>query len=224
MRMRFIVSFIATVTGCTASPSYVFRPTPQAALEDAPGDLDGQAAATYPVPADHPRGEIKLATLELARMRLPKGRDGQPIRALHVRVVVHNGDKQLWTVDTSAFTGDFGSVRAGSPVLALLDGAEMELAVLMPGETRTIDLYYELPTSVDERAAAPSLQVKWSVRTPGRLIAQGRTGFEGHEVPPPTPVPIDPKQVAKQLARSLPDDGMPQPSRGDATPGSSWRN
>src|SRR5690348_13394179 len=108
MGLRSSAALIALVTGCASSPSYVFRPSAQTARADAPGTLDGHAAAAYPVPAQSPRGEVKLAPLGVVFLVFPDASDTLPVRGLHVRMVVRNGDRGPWSVDTSTQTADLG--------------------------------------------------------------------------------------------------------------------
>jgi hypothetical protein len=75
----------------------------------------------------------------------------------------------------------------------------------MPDDTRTIDLYYELPPALAGAAAIPSVRVGWRVTTPSGLVAREMSAFERHDLPPP-PVPrVDTKKMLRQLAAVRPE-------------------
>ena len=196
MRILSVVALSAIVTACATSPRYAYRPTAQSAREDAPGDLDGLAAAGYPVA----RGDVRIAAVGMATAQLRKGRTA---RALEVRMVVHNGSRDVWivqSIDQHATINDAQEELA--PVLARCDGDVMPEAVLMPNDTRTIDLYYELPAPLADAKTIPSVRVAWRVATPSGVVAQRTTGFERFERPPEPEPPVDLHAIRRQLAEA----------------------
>jgi hypothetical protein len=206
MRITSGVALAALVTACAASPRYEYRPTRDTALEDAPGDVDGHAAADYRVPKIVPRGDVQVATLGVATTRLPDGGGARTGRALHVRMKVHNGSGEPWEVDASDQRATINRTLHLQPALATCDGDVMPLAVLMPGDRRTIDLYYELPPRLVAAATIASVRIDWRVVTPSGVLASDSTAFERHDVPPPPPrAPPDPKKMVKRLAQSRPE-------------------
>jgi hypothetical protein len=199
MRILSVIALTAFVTGCAASPRYAYRPTAQSAAEDAPGDLDGLAAAGYPVA----RGDVRIAAVGIATARLHNGRAA---RALEVRIVVHNGSRDVWiveSIDQRATVND--AHEELEPVLARCDGDVMPEAVLMPDDTRTIDLYYELPPSLADGKTVPSVRVAWRVATPSGVVAQKTTAFERYARPPDPEPPVDLRAIRRQLADSRPE-------------------
>jgi len=219
MRALFILASTAIVTGCVVvPPDYAYFPTAKTLQEDAPGDLDGHAAASYPIPADHPRGEVSVAALRIGDVKLPSNPKGRRVATFAVRMVVHNADQELWTIDTAYTTGILEGGRREPPLFSTVDGQPMEMVVLMPCDTRTVDLYYELPAERAKKAAkSASFGVDWRVETPERVIARGATWFERHDGLRPRPVPPTPQQMTKKLEES--DDGMAPPLGRAEAPG-----
>ncbi len=218
MRTWSFVILAALVTSCASSPRYTYHPTAQTAREDAPAKVGGYVAADYHVP----RGEVRVAALGLTRVNLPDRARLRSVRAFQVRMVVHNGDEQPWVVNANRQQAVIEGSHHEGPVSSTCDGQVMGIAVLMPGETRTVNLYYELAARAP---ALPSVRVEWSVATPARVIARRSTAFEPHAIPRPRlPVPRpDPKAAARQLERSR-TEPMPLPGRAEATGWPSWRD
>ncbi|MCU1280485.1 MAG: hypothetical protein JWM53_4031 [bacterium] len=182
MRTRSVVAVAALVSACGASPRYTYRPIGE--IQNVPG------------------GDVRVATLGVTTTKLPAGKHAREARTLHVRMVVHNGGGEVWTVDGIDQRATINGSLHETPVLARCDGDAMPLAVLMPGDTRTIDLYYELPPPLVDAAAIPSVQIDWRVATPPGVLARETSAFERHDVPPP-PIPApDPRKLSKQLAQS----------------------
>jgi hypothetical protein len=228
MRASSLVWLAALVTGCAAATSSsVYTPSPEAALEDAPGDLAGHAAATYPVPTKTPHGDVRVAVVGFTTIGAFRAR---PVQALKVRMMVHNDDRELWTMDTTVQKGSINAAPGNATttarlMLALCDGHRVPLVVVMPGDTRTVDLYYELPPSVPQESAIRSFRVDWRIDTPGGLLASHVTPFDRHDVPRPVrppPKPVDPMNAEQE--RATRDDGIPQPGRAEANGWPSWRN
>jgi hypothetical protein len=194
MRALSVVALAALVTSCASAPRYSYRPTAETLREDAPGAVDGNAAADYPVPRNQPQGDVQVAAVGVAQRRL------------HVRMVVRNSGDEPWTVDGFEQKAVVDGNRRQEPAMAICDGQEMPLAVLMPGDTRTVDLYYELPPRLTGAAAIPSVRVDWRVRTPSGVLERQTSAFERHElVPPRAPVtPAAPRRIARAEAAGWP--------------------
>lgn len=202
MRIAFAAVALATaVTGCAASSGYAYRPTAQTAREDAPAEVAGAKAAAYRVPEVAPRGDVQVAALGVTRDKL-----------LHVRMIVRNAGGEPWTVDAADQLVAIDGASRLRLAQARCDGDVMSLLVVMPGESRTLDLYYELPAPARATAAIPSVRVEWRVSTPSGALASNRTAFERHELPPPPVPPPDPKKMAHDLAETRHDwgSGCPQ--------------
>lgn len=179
MRVQSLVVALALVAGCAPMRNFVYGPTPPTKRADAPGQIDGHAATTYPVPADDPRGEVELAVERLTTVQEPDGRHWRKAHVVVVRMVVHNRDTEVWSVDSGAIDAIFGGTRHAYPIHAYYDGKPLRVLVLEPGETRSIDLYYELPAKI----ARPSVVVEWRVFTPSGGILRSTTSVARRETP-----------------------------------------
>jgi hypothetical protein len=185
MRVPSLVAAFAIVCGCAPMRNFVYGPTPPMKRADAPGQIDGHAAMTYPVPVEDPRGDVQLAAERLATVSEPDGRHWHKTRVLVVRMVVRNRDTEVWSIDTSALDAVLGGSRHEYPIRAYADGQPLWVLVIEPGETRSIDLYYELPAKV----ARPALGVEWRVLTPTGSITRRTVSFARHEAPRPPDAP-----------------------------------
>lgn len=164
----FVVALAVAAVGCAPVRSYVYGPTPPTRRADAPGQIDGHPAMTYRVPAADPRGEVELAVARLTSVHEPE-LDGPKVRVIVVRMIVHNRDRQPWCVDSGTLDAVLDGARHEYPIRAYADGQPLWVVVLEPGETRTVELYYELP----DGAARPSIGVEWRVSTPSGAFTTG---------------------------------------------------
>jgi hypothetical protein len=207
MRMLTLVTLTLLAYGCVPKPKYVYK----------------QA-----LPSGDPR--VKISTMGITGIKLDEGFKTWPVRALHVRIVVHNDSKDVWTMEAWRQKALISGTVHAEPTVATVDGKQMELAVFEPGDTRTFDLYYELPPKVDTAAEIPDFHVDWRIDTPGRMIASSDTSFTRYDVvkpprpPKPRPKPVDPHQTAKQLQPKPSEDGMPEPGRAESTGYPSYRD
>src|SRR3982751_2008523 len=93
--MRKLAVVPLLVLGCSGSPRWAYRPTPATALADAPATVEGHAAAGYRLP--HGEGELSLVGVGDAKP--PHEPTARPQPMVQVRMLVHNGDQGVWTVD-----------------------------------------------------------------------------------------------------------------------------
>jgi len=218
MRKLAVVTLLAL--GCSGSSRWAYRPTAATALADAPATIDGHAAARYQLA----HGDVELTTVGIHDEK-PPGERKQPM--VHLRMIVHNGDQGVWTVSPFEQVAFVGGPTREAPRFALCDGQDVAPAVLLPGETRTLDLYYLLPPGPRPKTLPP-VDVDWRVRTPAAVIARATSDFEAFQVPRPVIVlpPPDPRKLARALDgapsdRSRIDRGaaLPPPARGDIAGG-----
>jgi hypothetical protein len=174
----------ALLAGCGSTYSY-YAPTKEAAARDAPMVVDGQQAAAYQVPVGgDPRGEVRVAFVGVERIRAR--RDFHP-RVVHVRMIVHNDDTGIWTVQPYEQLARLDHTNGVTPLFTLTDGiAGIPTVVAFPGDTRIVDLYYQLPDDLKVEKLA-EVRVDWHVATPFRLIAREDTPFERRTVTHPAP-------------------------------------
>jgi hypothetical protein len=170
MRVRSLVAVLAIVSGCSPIRSYVYGPTPPTGPADADGRIDGHAAVSYRVPPDDPHGELALA---VQRVTDVKGRGRHKVHAVVVRMVAHNRDGDVWSIECGAIDAVIDGGRHEYPIRATSEGESVWMVVLEPGETRTIDLYYELPAKI----AKPKIAVDWRVLTTSGTITRATTSL-----------------------------------------------
>lgn len=213
--MRAIVPLAFLAVACTA-PRYSYRPTAATAKADAPATIEGHAAAAYPVQ----HGELELAALGVETMRPPwKGAHQQPM--IHVRMILRNGTREIWVVDGADQNAIIAGRAPEEPRYSTIDSVNTQPGVIMPNESRRMDLYYPWPSGLRPQKKLPPVIVEWRVRTPARVIAQASTAFEPHAIPKPVIIvpPPDPKEMAKELdTRPRPSAPPPAPDR-DGIPG-----
>ena len=181
MRAPSLVAALAIVAGCASVRNFVYGPTPQTKGADPPGQIDGHAAATYQVPPDDPHGEVQLAAERLTTVKEPDGHGSRQVHVIVVRMIVHNRDTEVWEIDGPGLDAVVDGARHEYPIRTYSNGQEVGPVVLEPGETRSIDLYYELPT----KAAKPTIAVEWRVQTPSASITRSTTALARHEAVPP---------------------------------------
>jgi hypothetical protein len=176
--MRSLLMFLALVAACAETPRYSYRPT------------DAATATATTSDGGVPSGAVQVSVVGVPRGGL-----------VHVRMVVHNADGEVWeleALDQHALVDGRGNLI---PRYTRCDGVEMSTVVLMPGDTRTFDLYYALPSHV---GTTPPVYIDWRVRTPARVVARRTTAFAPHELPPPpkvAPMKLDPRTLAGEVPR-----------------------
>jgi hypothetical protein len=181
MRAQSLVAALAIVAGCAPVRNYVYGPTPQTRRADPPGQIDGHAAATYRAPLDDPPGEVQLAAERLTTMKERDERGSRQVHVVVVRMVVHNRDHEVWSIDSGGLDAVLDGARHEYPIRADSNGKQVGVVVLEPGETRSLDLYYELPT----KDARPTIAVEWRVQTPSASITRTTTALSRHDAAPP---------------------------------------
>jgi len=136
--------------------------------------VEGRAGAEYPVPADAPRGSVRVSS----DGALDVGNEDERMRALHARVVVTNRSDVPWTFDVREPRAIIdGEERAAAFATAGAD-AETPVVTIAPGAVRAIDLFFPLDGSSDE---VPLFELRWRL-TAGAAPVQERTPFERVDV------------------------------------------
>jgi hypothetical protein len=141
-------------------------------------NVSGAPVALYPIPAAAPHGEVRVATLGIATLQ--PGRDAaEHVRALHVRLIVTNDDDRgAWELDTREQAGFLERYGRSRPAFASSTSGRPPLVTIVPGASVAVDLYYPLPTPMQEAAHVPFFEVLWRVQTPGKAVTE-RTSFQG---------------------------------------------
>ena len=231
MRRTLVLCALAAVA-CARSPHWAYHPTTDH-VKPIPGRTAADhAAVRYPLA----HGEVTIATVGIVPITPADNPAGSAEPMLQVRMVVHNADQNLWTVSAPDQVAEIEGVGKTLPRFASCDGQDMGVAVLAPGDARTVDLYYEMPWMRVPPDRPPAVTVDWRVRTPADVVARAATEFQPRR-PQPAPRPPKPRKVAvatpppdpHQMARALdgdPRDGhraagaaLPPPARNDIAGG-----
>lgn len=155
--------------GCAAGHRGVFHPTEQATAVER-----GQIAARYPVPPEAPRGDVRIASMGLAKVRDEQGHKKLAIR---VRMVVSNdGGAAPWSVSPAAVLLDHPTAGTIAPARMEAATGDDGLVAIARGQAREVDLYYHLP-GAEHPADLHRFDVLWTVDTDVRPVSE-RTPFE----------------------------------------------
>lgn len=95
--------------------------------------------------------------------------DGAVITTLHVRAVIASATRDLpWAVDASAARVELACGQI-APAFVNADVATLPIAILDPGERRTIDLYFPLP-DLPDRGGPVRFALTWPISAPARVV------------------------------------------------------
>lgn len=175
-----VVAGAVVLSGC-APERYAYAPVTTSSAE-----IEGASAAVYGVPADAPRGEVRVAMLGVAAAPALGGAQETRSRAIHVALAVSNRADEAWTIDPSEQRLTFIAKRERSDVYAMTSDAARAGPVLVPARsTRVIDLYFALPIQLEKESAPPPFELRWTVHAGSQAITQ-RTPFQRFLVAPTT--------------------------------------
>ncbi len=167
MRQLAPMALIAvTVAACAHEPLHA-----PASERSAPG------AVSYTLP---PGGDVAIAIRGYDRVTR-RAYDQTSFPAVRVQMTLANRGTQPWTVrptEQIAFIEDYGpSMPAAVSTRAL---------VVAPGETRTIDLLYPVPSPGFAQTPPRRLSLQWRVRLPGGVVGdRARLDRELAAIAPP---------------------------------------
>ena len=112
-------------------------------------------------------GGLELASQGVAELRTD---DGFTHPALHIRAAIANTTRNLpWALDASQARVELTSGQI-APAFVNSDVATLPVAILDPGERRTIDFYFPLPSDVADRGGPVSFALTWAIHAPGRVV------------------------------------------------------
>lgn len=164
------------LAGC-GSADYAYVPAHAPTAE-----VGGRVAADYPIPAQSPKGDMRVLSYGLVSAATDTGANARP--ALHVRLVVTNSSARPWSIDTR----EQQITVAGQPATGVAfasagpGGAPPPIVDVAPGKSRTIDLFFPAPPDLDDDASAlPEFDLHWRLNT-GEAILVGSTQFDRTEV------------------------------------------
>ncbi len=162
-----------------AGRKYIYRPVTNTGAEVA-----GWPAASYAIPPETPRGDIRLATLGIVDITPAGASEDVTVRALHLREVIANNSDKPWIVDTREQRVALANDGESRAAYATADpGTPPPVIEVPPGGKRTLDLFFPLPPRFEDAGELPAFDVIWTVRTEARPVT-ARTPFERLEVRP----------------------------------------
>jgi hypothetical protein len=168
--MALVTGTLALASGCAHEFTYV--PT-------GPGAAGGPAAR-YPIPPGAPQGEVYVTSFGLTDLDVGPGRPGT---MLHARLAVSNGSGMPWTVDGR----QQGLTVPGQPpqgaAFLNTDAGAGPVYQVGPGRTNVFDLYYALPSPLDNPRNLGGFTLDWNVNAGGQVAAE-RTSFQRSEGAP----------------------------------------
>lgn len=181
MRRFIAVVGLSILFGC-ASDRYTYAP-----VFTTGADVSGEPAATYPIPPEAPRGDVRVATFGIAPLR-SQGLEDSTLQAIHMALVVSNRSDETWSVDAAeqrvVLTG------AGTPQSSIdattIEGTRPPSVEIPARTTKWVDLLFPLPFGLQNARAIPSFDAIWTVRVGSRAITK-RTPFERFLAERPSP-------------------------------------
>jgi hypothetical protein len=174
MRFPYILFTSSLLVAC-APKEYVYQPVSNLQADV----VAGRPAADYAVPGAAPRGTARIASFGFADIKPAGASDESALRALHLRMIVANDSDQTWRVDTRAqglILANDGESRAA---YATADGTGTPppIVTVAPKAKRTIDLFFPLPSTMQQAEQLPAFDAVWSVQTDKEIVTR-RTAFE----------------------------------------------
>src|ERR1044071_1161144 len=110
---------------------------------------------------------LQLASYGVAELTTD---DGTAFSTLHVRAVIVNTTRDLpWALDASKARIELASEQI-APAFVNSDVPTLPIAILDPGEQRTIDFYFPVPSDLAERGGPMSFALSWAINTPARIV------------------------------------------------------
>ena len=180
MRNLFLLCLLALVAGCT-SGRYYYQPAEQATAFSA-----GHPSAHYviPPPPATKEGDVRVTSFGITEVDLNDDRN--PVEALHVRLIIANeSGSQAWTLNTRQTQVELpGARRAIAPTYVNANDTTVPSVRIPPGASRTVDLYYTLPSGFEDEDEVPRFDVIWRLQTDEQWVVE-RTPFERREIERP---------------------------------------
>lgn len=112
-------------------------------------------------------GGLELASQGVAELTTD---DGSVHSALHVRAAISNTTRNMpWAVEASQARVELASGPI-APAFVNSEVATLPVVILDPGERRTIDFYFPLPSDVADRGGPVSFALTWAIHAPVRVV------------------------------------------------------
>lgn len=179
---------LACVVVACSPTRYAFVPaTPTTTL------LYEHAAADYPIPADTPRGDLRVASYGFEVLSSADAPD-QRLSTLHLRLFVSNSGAQPWSLDTReqqlAIDGHGTSTPAFATASPEPSGTAPPIVSVAPSGSRLVDLFFPLPDGIDGATALPTFQLTSKLHTDAGVVTE-TTPFERIETGAHSPYAYD---------------------------------
>jgi hypothetical protein len=149
-QLAWIVLAAVTLAGCAHEPI-----NPPASERSTPGEV------SYSLHSD---GDVSLAVVGYDQI-VRRAVNQTSFPALHVLMTLTNRGTQPWTVHPAeqiAFIEHYGpSMPAAVSDRPLL---------IAPGETRTLELFYPVPSAAFAQLPPQRISLQWRVRMPGGIV------------------------------------------------------
>jgi hypothetical protein len=162
-----IIALLGALGLSACEGNHVHRPPANAIARVA-----GHLPASYQIPLEHPRGDVRIASSGVSNLESKAANDS--LRAIHVRMVVTNNDLRAWTVDARQQLIDLAGHGLSAPAFVSSDAdpADLPLVTIPVGCARTVDLFYLLPTGLQHAAKIPEYDALWRVSTASQLVEE----------------------------------------------------
>jgi hypothetical protein len=128
----------------------------------------------YDVPTSSPHGQVAISSFGVSELQVGEQQQQQPIRFLQLRMKVTNkDDTQPWTVDVRQQLLSLPNEGQSQPAFINVDQRDLPNLTVPVGQTRTIDLYYALPQTLQAATQpVPASELIWHVQASGQTIAE----------------------------------------------------
>jgi hypothetical protein len=114
------------------------------------------------------RAGLQLSSLGIAELRTD---GGAVVATLHVRAVIANTTRDRpWVLDASKARIAAIPGPPVAPAFVNSDVTTLPIAILEPGERRTIDLYFPLSAELATLGGPTSFALVWPINTPARVV------------------------------------------------------
>jgi hypothetical protein len=167
---RVPLLLVALAAAACGTTNYAFVPAAGATAA-----LYGHPAADYPIPAQAPQGDLRVASYGLEPLT-PSNAPDEQLAALHIRVLVSNAAGQAgWTFDTREQEIVLAGRGTSTPAFASAspgDGSAPPVLTIPPRSTRIVDLFFPLPPEMQAAEAIPAFQTTARVHTDAGLVAE----------------------------------------------------
>lgn len=165
MNRALAIVMLAGVAAC-AQLRYAYEPV---TLTSA--DMDGHAAAVLAMPADAPKGELRIVALGVEKVNPPPGVGRPSFHALFARFVIDNQSDEAWTFDEAEQHID---VDGASSWAVTPTGERPPVMRIGAHTTAPFDVLF--PVGTRDEGALARFEIQWTLR-PGAHLVAGRAPF-----------------------------------------------